>query len=460
MTISIFDIYSIGIGPSSSHTVGPMRAAFRFVHHLAKHQLLQQTDKITLDLYGSLALTGKGHHTDKALLMGLEGELPEKINPELINERIQQISDTKKINLLQKHTINFDIKSDLIWNKKISLLHHSNGMRFTASNQQNQILYSQVYYSIGGGTIVREEEFNHQVPPAKAPYPFDSAKKLKELCHTHQCTIAKLMLANESISHTEKWIHHSLLNIAKIMGESIINGCTAHNVLPGTLKLKRRAPKLFQQLSFQNIEYPKHKPILNWVNTYALAVAEENAAGHRIITAPTNGSAGVIPATLQYFKDFCQSDFNPDNIVNFLLVAGAIILLYKKNASISGAEVGCQGEIGVACSAAAGALTAVLGGNTDQILKAATIAMEHNLGLTCDPVAGLVQIPCIERNAMAAVKAINAAHLAIFEREHAPRVSLDDIIHTMLTTGKDMNKKYKETSRAGLARAIQCATCE
>lgn len=450
MQISTFDLFSIGIGPSSSHTVGTMRAAYAFVSDLNKQKQLDKIVSIRIDLYGSLALTGEGHGTDKAILMGLEGELPESVDPDNINSRTQDILQQKAISLYGKYKIYFNETEHLIWHKEESLPLHSNGMRFTAYDSNNQILCSRVYYSIGGGFIVREHEFGLKPKQHKVPYPFSSAKELRQHCQTNNLTIKDIMLANEKTWRKETEIRESLLNIANIMEAVINKGCSATGILPGKLKLERRAYALYKRLLAHQPPAVCKLDVLNWVNVYALAVGEENAAGGRIVTAPTNGAAGIIPAILQYYKNFCNVNITDEEIITFLLTASAIGMLYKAEASISGAEVGCQGEVGVACSMAAGALTAVLGGDEMQIEKAAEIAMEHSLGLTCDPVAGLVQIPCIERNAIGAVKAVDAASLALAEGG-AHRVDLDTVILTMLQTGKDMMSIYKETSRGGLA---------
>lgn len=449
MPTSIFDLFTIGIGPSSSHTVGPMRAAQKFVDEIEKQEKLEQVQKITIELYGSLALTDKGHGTDRAILMGLEGELPETVDPDLITQRIQKIAKNKQLLLFGKYKIAFNPAKHLIYHLRKSLPLHTNGMRFTAFDKLNKKLYAQDYYSIGGGFVITGQE---KTTRHKIPYRFASAKELHKHCQKNKLSISEVVLANENTLRSETEIRKKLLTISKIMEDIIRKGCTTkEKILPGILKLERRAPKLYQKLLKRHPD-DHHLYITNWISVYALAVAEENAAGGRIVTIPTNGAAGVIPAVLQYYKKFYKHVTKKD-IITFLLTAGALGLLYKFEASISGAEVGCQGEIGVACSMAAGALTAVLGGNEQQIEKAAVIAMEHNLGLTCDPIACLVQIPCIERNAMAAVRAIHAATLAITEgKEH--RVSLDEIILTMLQTGKDMKRTYKETSKAGLARYV------
>ena len=450
INISIFDLFSIGIGPSSSHTIGTMRAACDFITDLDKQKQLAKVYSIKVDLYGSLALTGKGHGTDKAILMGLEGESPETIDPDITAPRIQDIINKKQLSLLGKYQVYFNATEHLIWHKQESLPLHSNGMRFSAYDNNGQALCERVYYSIGGGFIVREHEFQRQPEQHKVPYPFASAKELRHQCQVNKLTIKDIMLANEKTWRSEQEIRKLLLNIANIMQICINKGCATAGILPGELKLKRRACELHKKLLDHQAPDICKLEVLNWLNVYAMAVGEENAAGGRMVTAPTNGAAGIIPAVLQYYKNFCDVNFTNNDIITFLLTAGAIGMLYKAEASISGAEVGCQGEVGVACSMAAGALTAVLGGDEMQIEKAAEIGMEHNLGLTCDPVDSLVQIPCIERNAMAAVKAVDAASLALAEGG-AHRVDLDEVIITMLQTGEDMMKTYKETSQAGLA---------
>ncbi len=447
MSISIFDLFTIGIGPSSSHTVGPMRAAYGFVKHLKDE--LTHVNHIQIDLYGSLALTGQGHGTDRAILNGLEGNLPVNVDPDNIIPRAEQIIQQKRICLAGSHDIAFDFEKDFLFHFDEVLEQHSNGMQFTAFDKAGKQVLREEVFSIGGGFIVRSNEFNLPITNEKTvPYPFTKASELLEHCRQQNMSISDIMLANECVWQTQTSVRKKLLAIAKTMKQCIKHGCqTQEKILPGKLHVKRRAPMLYKKLSALKKQLPRD--ILNWVNLYALAVNEENAAGGRVVTAPTNGAAGIIPAVLYYFINFCQ-EASEQGIIDFLLTAGAIAILYKKGASISAAEVGCQGEVGVACSMAAAALTAVLGGTTAQVENAAEIAMEHNLGLTCDPIAGLVQIPCIERNTMGAVQAINAAQLALIEEgEHM--VSLDKVIATMLQTGRDMQSRYKETSQGGLA---------
>ncbi len=449
MSISVFEIFKIGIGPSSSHTVGPMKAAHEFVQRLASNHQLSHVDRITIDLYGSLALTGKGHGTDKAVMMGLLGELPDTIDPDQVESRLQQIIQTQQLALFGEHSIAFNFNQDLVFHYKETLPKHTNGMRFTAYANQ-RVLHAQVYYSIGGGFIVSEEQFGQQKANAQAvPYPFETAEELLQHCRTHQLTISQLMMANEKVQRSEIEIRQGILRIAEVMEQCIQKGCDTEGVLPGGLNVRRRAGMLYKKLLQKGKPNNQHPEVMNWLNVYAMAVNEENAAGGKVVTAPTNGAAGIIPAVLQYYKVFCD-EANEQGIIDFLLTAAAIAILYKLRASISGAEVGCQGEVGVACSMAAGALAATLGGTLAQVENAAEIGMEHNLGLPCDPPKGLVQIPCIERNAMGSVKAVNAARLALAE-DGQHKVSLDTVINTMRQIGKDMMTIYKETSLGGLA---------
>ncbi len=451
MTISVFDLFSIGIGPSSSHTVGPMKAAKAFVSALN----LQKTHRVTVELFGSLAFTGKGHGTDNAILLGLEGNAPDTVNPDLIQPRAKEITQQHGINLNGKQTIPFHYETDLLFNFKDLLPAHTNGMRFTAYDKNNNALDSAIFYSVGGGFIIDEQQSmqSRSTQDHPVPYPFTTAKELLNHCEKHTLSIKDVMLANESSMHSEAAVKERLLKIANVMGECIKKGCHTPGILPGGLKIKRRAPELLKKL--QDKGRPKSHEFtdsMEWLNIYAIAVNEENAAGSRVVTAPTNGAAGVVPAVLHYYLDF-YPQAKLEHAIDFLLVAGAMAILYKKGASISGAEVGCQGEVGVACSMAAGALTAVLGGTVRQVENAAEIGMEHHLGMTCDPINGLVQIPCIERNAMGAVKAVNAARLALLgDGQHF--VSLDKVIATMKQTGQDMMSIYKETSLGGLAANI------
>lgn len=452
MSISIFDLFSVGIGPSSSHTVGPMKAAHTFVALLQDQHQLSKVKRIKVELFGSLAFTGKGHGTDNAILLGLEGCAPDTVDPHLIKPRSVEIIEQHTLRLNNQHIIRFDYPTDFIYNFKDLLPAHTNGMRFTAYDQQGQELRSEIYYSIGGGFILNAEQAAH--PQAATtediPYPFGSAKTLLEQCEKNNLSISDLMLANECHLRPEAEVKARLMHIAEVMHACIEQGCINAGILPGGLNVKRRAPMLFQKLEAKG--KPKsheYMDSMQWLNLYAIAVNEENAAGGRVVTAPTNGAAGIIPAVLHYYLHF-YPQAKKEDAIPFLLTAGAIAILYKKGASISGAEVGCQGEVGTACSMAAGALTAILGGSLYQIENAAEIAMEHHLGLTCDPINGLVQIPCIERNAMGSVKAVNAACLALLgDGQHF--VSLDKVIATMKQTGKDMLTIYKETSQGGLA---------
>lgn len=453
MTISVFDLFSIGIGPSSSHTVGPMRAANTFVNTLTQQQLLTTTTQIKIELFGSLAFTGKGHGTDTAILLGLEGAKPDTVNPDIIHSRAREIIETRQLNLNNQHIITFDYPTDFIYNFKDLLPAHTNGMRFTALDTENHVLFARSYYSIGGGFVVDEDEaaHPHERTVADMPYPFASAKTLLELCEKNKFSISDLMLKNECSLRSEAEVKERLFHIADVMRSCIDKGCaSSEKLLPGGLNVKRRAPLLFNKLTARGKPNSNDQmDSIEWLNLYAIAVNEENAAGSRVVTAPTNGAAGIMPAVLHYYLTFYKNAKRED-IIPYLLTAGAIAILYKKGASISGAEVGCQGEVGVASSMAAGALTAILGGTLYQIENAAEIAMEHHLGLTCDPINGLVQIPCIERNAMGSVKAVNASRLALLgDGEHY--VTLDKVIATMRQTGKDMMTIYKETSQGGLA---------
>ncbi|NNK37404.1 MAG: L-serine ammonia-lyase [Xanthomonadales bacterium] len=456
MAVSVFDLFKIGIGPSSSHTVGPMRAACTFARRLDRAGLTERTARIEVSLYGSLAHTGRGHGTDKAVLLGLEGHLPDRVEPDLIETEVERIRTGRQVLLLGRHPVAFNEKRDLKFRKREQLPHHSNGMRFQAFSADGEALDRREYYSVGGGFVVNEDEAARDriVEDRTAlPYPFATGDELLGLCSRHGIRIAELMLANERSWRSEREIRAGLLGIHRAMRECMERGYRQEGSLPGGLQVVRRAPRLYRELSTRAEADPLS--VLDWVNLYALAVNEENAAGGRVVTAPTNGAAGVIPAVIQYYLHFVPGS-DDSGVIEFLLTAGAIGILYMQNASISGAEVGCQGEVGVACSMAAGGLTAAMGGSLSQIENAAEIAMEHNLGLTCDPVGGLVQIPCIERNAMAAVKAINAQRMAA-KGDGKHRVSLDKVIKTMRDTGADMKSQYKETSRGGLAvNLIEC----
>ncbi|MEM6426689.1 MAG: L-serine ammonia-lyase [Cyanobacteria bacterium P01_D01_bin.128] len=458
MSTSVFDIFKIGIGPSSSHTVGPMKAALQFAQGLATDGLLSQVNRVQIDLHGSLGATGRGHGSDRAVLLGLEGDSPESVNPDLVEAYLQRIQVTRSLWVLKRHAIAFNPKTDLCFHWK-PLSFHPNGMVFTAFDQAEGILKQRTYYSVGGGFVVDENAVSinrlrlHRSP---IPYPFKTCCDLLTFCQRDRASISQLMWENEKVWRSEAEMRTGLLKLWNVMQACVARGCRTEGILPGGLQVKRRAPSLYQFLK-RRPESSLSDPltVLDWVNLYAIAVNEENAAGGRMVTAPTNGAAGIVPAVLHYYRRFCPSA-NEDGVVRFLLVAGAIAILYKENASISGADVGCQGEVGVACSMAAGALAEVLGGTPEQVENAAEIGMEHNLGLTCDPVGGLVQVPCIERNAMGAMKAINAARMALKgDGQHC--VHLDKVIKTMRDTGADMHEKYKETSRGGLAvNVIEC----
>lgn len=457
MALSVFDLFSIGIGPSSSHTVGPMRAAKRFVASLQEQHCLTQTHTLEIELFGSLGLTGRGHGTDNAIILGLLSEQPETVVVETIPELIQSIKTSGHITLGNSHRIGFCTRANMIFHKSKQLEFHPNGMTFKAFNENKSLLHQSRFYSTGGGFVVSEAE--SQSPNAAdsgQPFPFTSGAQLLAHCQQQQCSIAEIILKNETIWRSPTETKTQLLALWDTMAESIEQGCHGKGALPGGLNIPRRAPKLYQELMSQpERQLCDQLSILDWVNVYALAVSEENAAGGRVVTAPTNGAAGIIPAVLMYMHRFCKQ-CDQAQITEFLLTAAAVGMLYKKNASISGAEVGCQGEVGVACSMAAAGLTAAMGGSPSQAENAAEIGMEHHLGMTCDPIGGLVQIPCIERNAMGAIKAINAQRIAIRGDGHH-YVSLDKVIRTMQRTGEDMQSKYRETSRGGLAvNVVEC----
>jgi L-serine dehydratase len=465
LAVSSFDLFKIGIGPSSSHTVGPMRAAARFVERwLVENGDLPRTARLRAEVYGSLALTGRGHGTDKAVLMGLEGHWPNAIDPDIIPPALERIRSSKRIRLHgaapgESREIGFDEKHDLIMNKRQKLPFHTNGMRFTAYDADGAVIATRDYYSVGGGFVVNQDEAAEDrivADETELPYPFHSGDELLAQCAQHDLSIAQLMFANEQAWRTPAEIEAGLDEIWTAMQACVARGIREAGTLPGGLHVARRAPALHGELSSRP-EAAMRDPLttLDWVNLYALAVNEENAAGGRVVTAPTNGAAGIIPSVLHYYDRFIPNA-NIEGIRTFLLTAAAVGILYKENASISGAEVGCQGEVGVACSMAAAGLTAAIGGTPSQVENAAEIGMEHNLGLTCDPIGGLVQIPCIERNAMGAVKAINASRMAM-RGDGKHKVSLDKVIKTMRDTGRDMQDKYKETSRGGLAvNVIEC----
>ena len=449
MNLSVFDIFKIGIGPSSSHTMGPMRAAREFVLSLEREGLLSRTQEIAVRLYGSLALTGAGHGTDRAVLLGLEGQDPETVDPDQVETTLARIRTSGKLNLLGKHEIAFDEPMQLLFMKHERLPRHTNGMRFTALDAKLTVLKEADYFSVGGGFVVRGDESEGVQESRQAPpYEFSSAAELLEHCRRQGLEIFELVMANEKTWQPAAGVRAGLLRVWQTMQACVERGFRQTGVLPGVLRVRRRAPKLYRVLSESNSS-TRPLDVMDWVNAYALAVNEENAAGGRVVTAPTNGAAGIVPSVLHYYSRF-EPGANDDGVIRFFLTAGAIGMLYKRNASISGAEMGCQGEVGVACSMAAAGLVAALHGTNEQVENAAEIGMEHNLGLTCDPVAGLVQIPCIERNAMGAVKAINAARLAM-RGDGTHKVSLDQVIATMRQTGADMSTIYKETSEGGLA---------
>ncbi|KGQ53618.1 serine dehydratase [Gallibacterium anatis] len=452
--ISVFDMYKIGIGPSSSHTVGPMKAGKEFIDHLVEQQQLKQVTRLHIDVYGSLSMTGRGHNTDIAIILGLAGYLPDNVDIDHIPLFIDQIKKQKRFPLaLAQHEIAFDFYQDMQFHSTFLPL-HENGMTISAYHQ-DECLYSNTYYSIGGGFIVDEAHFNQeQSDEQQVPFPYKSAADLIHHCQENGLAISGIMLRNELALHGKTELEAHLAKVWQTMQECIQHGLHTDGLLPGPLKVPRRAAGLRRLLEANNSLSNDPMKVIDWINMYALAVNEENAAGGRVVTAPTNGACGIVPAVLAYYQKFIApiSDEVRDC---YLLTTSAIGSLYKMNASISGAEVGCQGEVGVACSMAAAGLTEILGGTPEQVCMAAEIAMEHNLGLTCDPVGGQVQVPCIERNAIASVKAINASRMAL-RRNTQPRVTLDKVIETMYETGKDMNAKYRETSQGGLAVKVIC----
>jgi len=466
MAISVFDLFKIGIGPSSSHTVGPMRAARLFALALQQSNLLDATARVSCELYGSLGATGKGHGSDVAVMLGLMGQVPDTVDVDAVAPMIALVRSSASLALLGTHPVTFREKTDLLMYRREALAEHPNGMQFSAFDAQGDLLKQAKYLSVGGGFVVTVGA-NHEsllTEYQKVPYPFTSGSELLSICEQQQCSISEVMWTNERTWRSDDEISAGLDSIWQVMRECVQRGLSHPGTLPGPYKVQRRAPVLAAQLR-QRAERTLADPlsVLDWVNVYAFAVNEENAAGGRVVTAPTNGAAGVIPAVLHYCDRFVmhaggRTDQGMDaaTVATFLMSAAAIGMLYKLNASISGAEVGCQGEVGVACSMAAAGLAAVLGGTATQIENAAEIGMEHNLGLTCDPVGGLVQVPCIERNAMGAVKAINAARMALQGDGHHV-VSLDKVIKTMRETGADMKTKYKETARGGLAvNIVEC----
>ncbi|GAB2717223.1 L-serine ammonia-lyase [Halomonas garicola] len=459
MSISVFDLFKIGVGPSSSHTVGPMQAAYDFIDELKNQDLLERVVRLEIQLYGSLSATGIGHGTDRAVIMGLMGERPYSIDPAHIGPCIEELRQSATLRLDSRYNVSF------LWDRDMQLLeeslpYHPNGMRLIAHGDTGE-LYRNTYYSVGGGFVVDQaqvDQGNLNTTTTELPYEFNSGDELLALCRQHDLSISELMLENEKAWRSEAEVRDGLWQIWEAMQACVQQGLLGEGVLPGGLNVKRRASDLYRHLEAAEGDKSLISTTfsaMDWVNVYALAVNEENAAGGRMVTAPTNGAAGIIPAVLHYYMKF-QADADERCVVDFLLAAAAVGTLCKKNASISGAEAGCQGEVGSACAMAAAGLTEVLGGAPAQVENAAEIGLEHNLGLTCDPVGGLVQVPCIERNAMASVKAINATQLALHgDGKHF--VSLDQVIRTMRDTGNDMKDKYKETSRGGLAvNTIEC----
>ncbi|MDO4626856.1 MAG: L-serine ammonia-lyase [Pasteurellaceae bacterium] len=453
--ISVFDMFKIGVGPSSSHTVGPMKAGKQFIDDLIEQKMLNQVNKIQVDVYGSLSMTGHGHNTDIAIIMGLAGYLPHNVDIDLIPIFIANVKQSKQLPIAEgKVVIPFDYDINMTFHQTF-LPKHENGMVITAYHDE-QVLYRQTYYSIGGGFIVDDAHFGVEQPQqVQVPYPYNSAEDILQQCKENGLPISSMIFANEIALHGKQATEQHLADVWRTMEACIEHGLHTEGLLPGPLKVVRRASGLYRMLKAnENLYHDDPMRVVDWVNMYALAVNEENAAGGRVVTAPTNGACGIVPAVLSYYKKFI-GELSQEVIERYLLVCSAVGSLYKMNASISGAEVGCQGEVGVACSMAAAGLTEILGGSPLQVCIAAEIAMEHNLGLTCDPVGGQVQVPCIERNAIASVKAINASRMAL-RRTTNPHVSLDKVIETMYETGKDMNAKYRETSQGGLAIKIVC----
>ncbi|MET7325383.1 L-serine ammonia-lyase [Streptomyces sp. NPDC005549] len=455
MAISVFDLFSIGIGPSSSHTVGPMRAARMFARRLRNEELLDSVASVRAELYGSLGATGHGHGTPKAVLLGLEGDSPRTVDVETADDRVETIKTSGRISLLGEHEIAFSYDDDMVLHRRKALPYHANGMTLWAYDAQGAEVLTKTYYSVGGGFVVDEDAVGADrivLDDTVLKYPFRTGDELLRLARETGLSISALMLENERAWRDEDEIREGLLEIWRVMRACVERGMTREGILPGGLKVRRRAANTARKL---RSEGDPQALAMEWITLYAMAVNEENAAGGRVVTAPTNGAAGIIPAVLHYYMNFVPGA-DEEGVVRFLLAAGAIGMLFKENASISGAEVGCQGEVGSACSMAAGALAEVLGGSPEQVENAAEIGMEHNLGLTCDPVGGLVQIPCIERNGMAAVKAVTAARMAM-RGDGSHKVSLDKVIKTMKETGADMSVKYKETARGGLAvNIIEC----
>ncbi|GAB2912378.1 L-serine ammonia-lyase [Streptomyces mayteni] len=460
MALSVFDLFSVGIGPSSSHTVGPMRAARMFARRLKNEGLLAHTAAVRAELFGSLGATGHGHGTPKAVLLGLEGHAPDTVDVDRADDEVARIRATSRLRLLgaeigDAHEVPFDPEADLVLHRRRALPYHANGMRITAADAAGHELLARTYYSVGGGFVVDEEAIGAdriRLDDTRLPHPFRTGDELLRLTRETGFSVSELMLRNETAWRSEAEVRAELLRIWAVMRDCVARGLRQEGILPGGLRVRRRAATSARRL---RAEGPSADATLEWVTLYAMAVNEENAAGGRVVTAPTNGAAGIIPAVLRYYLDFVPGA-DEDGVVRFLLAAGAVGMLFKENASISGAEVGCQGEVGSACSMAAAALTEVLGGTPEQVENAAEIGIEHNLGLTCDPIGGLVQIPCIERNGMAAVKAITAARMAL-RGDGRHHVSLDKAIRTMKQTGADMSVKYKETARGGLAvNVVEC----
>lgn len=455
MNTSLFELFTIGVGPSSSHTVGPMKIAKEFVKIAQEKSLLEKCRSLKIELFGSLGATGKGHNSDLAIVFGLMGNTATDINIQTANEQFNIARKENKITLLGLRKIDFDFQNDLILHKNKFLEFHPNGIKLTMYGQNKDVLLHKTYYSVGGGSVLDEDEIENKNSDESNnfPYPFNSAKELLTLCKKHSLSISALMMENEKSLRSEKEIKASLLNLWKVMRDCVNSGCEHTGFLP-IMGVKRRANAIYTKLKNKhNSSMIDPLEVMDWLNLWALAVNEENACGGRVVTAPTNGAAGIIPSVMHYMNKFLgnrREEYDKDKVINFLLTAGAIGLLYQKNASISGADVGCQGEVGVACSMASGALAEAMGGSIEQVENAAEIGMEHHLGLTCDPVGGLVQIPCIERNAMASVTAVNAARMAL-NGDGKHYVSLDSVIKTMFETGKDMMSKYKETSTGGLA---------
>ena len=458
---SVFELFKIGVGPSSSHTVGPMRIANMFVKEAFDEGVLQECHRVKAELFGSLGATGRGHSSDKAVVLGLMGYEPQSVNMEEAKKRLKDVLEYKKINLLEIKRVDFDFNEDLVLHVNKFLQFHPNAMTLYMYNNNEELIKEKTYYSIGGGAVVSEDDISKKNDEKKIdfPYSYDSADELLKKCRENSLHVSALMMENEKVFRSEDEVKKGLLEIWQVMKECVEEGCNTTGELP-KLGVKKRANKIYNKLrSKDGFAMIDPLEVMDWINLWALAVNEQNACGAKVVTAPTNGAAGIVPAVMHYMNKFLGSTFkeyDEEKIINFLLTAGAIGLLYQKNASISGADVGCQGEVGVACSMAAGALAEAMGGTIEQVENAAEIAMEHSLGLTCDPVGGLVQIPCIERNAVASVRAVNSARMAL-NGDGSHYVSLDSVIKTMFETGKDMMSKYKETSQGGLAvNIVEC----